>query len=501
MRLNGLIFLGTLLLLSALTLSGTAQDIGTEGIFQTALATTTKNCEGLRRNEACYGHALLTAAPYPGVEEFNFDNEGDRVSLAATQSIKLSGLDAETGTWGVVLMHLRANLPSSRPENVTLVAFGDVELTNAVKPSTYARIQVRTRENVNVRYYPSLQARVIGTLESDQVVTAVERVADSSWLRVQMPNSDETGWVFTELMTIIDDVEILNISEFPLDYYEPMQAFYFRSGSDNPDFTAVPESGLLIQTPEGVGEVQLLINEINIQLGSTVFFQAQPDGVMAISTLEGHADVSVGGEEQTAFGGTTVTVPVDENLAPKGPPSAPKPYDEDKMKRLPLDSLERKVVVQPARTEEEITQLIENHAANPGSDNASPGAPTQTPLAEVTPEVTPEIVPSVEVTLEITSEIVPTQPDVFESTPGITPTETGDYGEQSESTPEAQSDAEDSGETESTPDVQAEQNQGSSNQSDHGSESTPESRPEQTGGTQGESAEDSPEVTPEPEPV
>src|SRR5690606_10085879 len=110
--------------------------------------------------------------PHPGVETFNFDSEGDIVSLADTQSIKLSGLNPDTGTWGVALMQLRANLPSSHTENVTVVAFGDVELTNAVKPPTQVEIQARASQNINVRAYPSLDSLVIGTIASDQTVTA-----------------------------------------------------------------------------------------------------------------------------------------------------------------------------------------------------------------------------------------------------------------------------------------------------------------------------------------
>jgi uncharacterized protein YgiM (DUF1202 family) len=513
MRINGAVFLFTLLLLSLLTLSGTAQDVEHEDIFQTALAITTKNCEGLRRNEACYGHALLSAEPHPGVETFNFDSEGDIVSLADTQSIKLSGLNPDTGTWGVALMQLRANLPSSHTENVTVVAFGDVELTNAVKPPTQVEIQARASQNINVRAYPSLDSLVIGTIASDQTVTALERLEDSSWLRVQMPDSDQTGWVFSELLTVVDDIQALNVTYTPSRYYQPMQAFYFRSGSGDSEFTAVPDSGLLIQTPEGVGEVQLLINEINIQLGSTVFFQAEPDGMMTISTIEGHADIVVGDVEQTAFDGTTVSIPLDANLKPKGAPDKPKPYDEEKMKKLPLDTLNRKVDVKAARSDEEITQLIEQKEATATStDGVSPTAPAATPPAETTAEVTPdlfltaEVTPEVESTEELTPEVSPTESSGSESTPDVSPTETSDPN--GESTAEPQSD-ESGGDAEGTPETQADESRASGG----GSESTPDVQSEEPGVSDtnevgvletafpdGDTSTPDPEATPEPEP-
>jgi hypothetical protein len=187
------------------------------------------------------------------------------------------------------------------------------------------------------------------------------------------------------------------------------------------------------------------------------------------------------------------------------------------MKRLPLDSLNRKVNVHAPRTEAEITQLIENKAtAEVESDGTLPEATTQAPSAEVTAEATSEPIPSAEVTPEVipseeaTSEVAPTETGSAEPTPNATATETGESDDEAESTPEASSEApgeQSSGGPESTPDVQS--GESSISGDDDGSESTPEAQPSQTaqsGDDQQETAytEDSlleGEATPEPEPV
>ena len=81
-------------------------------------------------------------------------------------------------------------------------------------------------------------------------------------------------------LLLFDDVEIGNateaeneLAEEPL--YNPMQAFYFQSGVDAM-CPAAPDSGMLIQTPEGVGEVTFLINEVDISLARRCISTPRP---------------------------------------------------------------------------------------------------------------------------------------------------------------------------------------------------------------------------------
>jgi hypothetical protein len=135
--------------------------------------------------------------------------------------------------------------------------------------------------------------------------------------------------------------------------YLPMQAFTFSTGDEgSPGCSSVTENGLLIQTPEGVGKVTLWLNQVKIRIGSTVLFQAQPGGDLAVSTFEGSAEVEALGEMQEAVAGTTVTVPMNDDLQPSAPPTVPQPFDIEAAGLIPV------VDVTTSFTDQTVNQLI-----------------------------------------------------------------------------------------------------------------------------------------------
>ncbi|MEO1646076.1 MAG: hypothetical protein AAFR67_12880, partial [Chloroflexota bacterium] len=69
-------------------------------------------------------------------------------------------------------------------------------------------------------------------------------------------------------------------------------AYYFTSGIGSPSCNQAP-SGILIQTPEGAGMVNLTINGINISLGSTAFLGTLEEDVLTVALLEGETTLSV----------------------------------------------------------------------------------------------------------------------------------------------------------------------------------------------------------------
>lgn len=115
---------------------------------------------------------------------------------------------------------------------------------------------------------------------------------------------------------------------------DAMEAFYFSSGVGTGACNE-SESGIIINTPEGVGTVSLIANDVTIELGSTALLTAQPDDLMTIALTEGNATVTAEGESQTFEGGFQVTVPVNEDLQAIGVPSEPEPIPEENMETLP----------------------------------------------------------------------------------------------------------------------------------------------------------------------
>jgi len=228
---------------------------------------------------------------------------------------------------------------------------------------------------INVRTLPTTEANIADTLAPEETVIANGRLADSSWVRVHAPNG-QNGWVFAALLDGQDALDTLAVVEPGSVYYGPMQAFYFKSGMQDAICPEAPNSGILIQTPEGVGKITLLINEVDIQLGSTVFFQAQAGNQMAVRVVEGSAYVRANGIAWTATAGSEIVVPMGEDMRPSGPPSRPQPYDISMVGALPVDHLPREVVVHPPLTPQQINALI-NETISPaaGQDTNGDGLP------------------------------------------------------------------------------------------------------------------------------
>jgi hypothetical protein len=124
------LFVSTVLM--ALTaLQVTAQANLCPAIVETALAELDTTCQGINRNQACYGHINIEALAQDNSSDFSFSQVGDLVDLNKLHSMRLSPLDTTAGVWGVALMRVQANLPDTLPgQNITMLVFGDSEVVN-----------------------------------------------------------------------------------------------------------------------------------------------------------------------------------------------------------------------------------------------------------------------------------------------------------------------------------------------------------------------------------
>lgn len=354
-----------------------AQENICETIVQDAIRIVQDECAPTDRNQACYGYVQLEATPRDGVENFSFEQAGDIANVADLETLRLSALDEDTNTWGIALMKLQANLPASLPgQNVTFVLFGNVEIRNAVEPSEeLATIEISANDGINVRSGPSTDYRVVGSLARGETVTANGRNADGSWLRIQVPDSDALGWVFAQLVTTDGDASTLSVvdasaTEVP---FTPMQAFYFSTGIGTTNCTEAPPDGILVQTPQGAGKIELRANDVDIQLGSTAFLQAQAGADLTISVVEGEGVVTADGVSVVVPAGAQVEVPLDDDLSADGPPGDPQPYDLETLEPLPIDMLPEAISIAEPADEEEIEQ---SNSGNGGPPPVAPDAGT-----------------------------------------------------------------------------------------------------------------------------
>jgi hypothetical protein len=369
-------------------------------IVNYALDATKSVCNSTGRNQACYGHVLLDAQAQPGMGPLQFNKVGDRIDLTRLDSLRLSPMDIVNQTWGVALLKLQADIPdqSSSSTNVSLLLFGDVQITNAIRNPVTINVSVRGKSNLNVRRQPNNQAFVITTLLPGVSVVANGRNEDGSWISVELPNQGGNGWVTRSLIESDGDLDTLNISRPDLAGYGPMQAFYLKTGKSESTCAQASDDGILVQTPEGVAQVRLWINEVRIRLGSTAFIQARPNNQMAIKTVEGEAHVEAMGVEQTVPAGTGVTVQMNANLAAVAPPSRPEAYMAQDVSNLPVQNLDRPITIAPPLEvsdqtpgeEAEVESTLEvtlTETEVPANQDSSVDQPTNTPIVlSLTPD-------------------------------------------------------------------------------------------------------------------
>src|SRR6185436_20126740 len=94
---------------------------------------------------------------------------------------------------------VQANLPDTAPsQNVTMLLFGDVQLENSVTNPARV-IDVIATGNATVRQKPSSAGQVVAKLAANATASAVGKVKDGSWLRIQWPSADGKttlkGWI------------------------------------------------------------------------------------------------------------------------------------------------------------------------------------------------------------------------------------------------------------------------------------------------------------------
>ncbi len=336
------------------------QDAGDEdacsALVEDALAQIDDLCRTIGRNQACYGHTLVHATGWDEIALASFEEPGDSTSILDVALLNVAPLDLETHTWGMALMALQANLPGTLPgQNVTFIVFGDVQIRSEVPPDDQViepvTIEASARSGINVRSGPGTNFSVLRGLTSGTVVSAEGRNNAADWVRIQLPDDGGTGWVSAPLVTIEGDTMTLAVVDASVTdaagvTYGPMQAFTFRSGVGASQCAEAPQDGMLIQTPQGVGTVELLVNEVTINLGSTAYLQAVPGDVMTISMLEGLALVTAFDVSVYAPAGTMVIIPLDTNGVASGVPVVQR-YTTEQVASLPIALLEESIVVAP----------------------------------------------------------------------------------------------------------------------------------------------------------
>ncbi|MBK8024336.1 MAG: hypothetical protein IPK19_23625 [Chloroflexi bacterium] len=136
-----------------------------------------------------------------------------------------------------------------------------------------------------------------------------------------------------------------------------ISAFRMSSGIGGVRCGSTDMNGLIVQSPSTGQKVSFMLNGVEVRMGSTVQFLAQPGGQMTVRTLAGAAVLSAGGLRSVATAGTQVTVPLDDNLEPSGPPEFPTAYDVEELWALPIGLLDEEVDIAEPLSDEALEFL------------------------------------------------------------------------------------------------------------------------------------------------
>ncbi|MCA9893904.1 MAG: SH3 domain-containing protein [Anaerolineae bacterium] len=319
---------------------------------QEAFTATELICTDLLPGIACIGNGVIQAQQRTATETFAFAQPGDRTEFTSLNDLTLQTLSSPNQVWAVV----EAQAPFSTragngSANATLVAFGDVSLTNTGDnfDPNFLTASVLAQQGLNVRRTPDERGVVVYQLKPTDEVIVTGRTIDDQWVRIVIPNAfAATGWVYAPYMDVPGGIVVLPIvtvdSELPqleAPEFGPMQAFTLRSTQYPPECDATPDSGLLIQSPDGLADAILMrINGVRIELNGSIFVQAQPSANLQIDVLEGEAVVSANGSSVTANTGNAVTVLLTEDMQANGTPNVAA-YDQAAITPLPTRLLPR----------------------------------------------------------------------------------------------------------------------------------------------------------------
>jgi hypothetical protein len=343
--------------------------VGCPGIISTALGATQTSCGNTTRNQLCYGHNLVQVEPQAFVSKLGFDLPGDTIPVARVRSVRGSALDINNATWGVALMRVQTSLPDALPnQNATFLLFGDAEITDSTTRDI-TNLTMTSTSATNIRTGPAVSYPILNSSASGENVIATGRLADNSWLRVWIPQQEgRMGWVYGSLVSpTTGDLASLAVIDpgAGTPSLGALDAFYLKTNDDaTTECAQLPKSGLLIQTPEGVGTIRLYINEVKMDIGSTVFFQAKPNGDLTVSTIEGMAVVESANHTEAAAAGSQLTVPLGDDLKASGAPTEPVPYDQTQFENLPLAELQRSIQVAPPLSPEAIRVIHDRVQSN-----------------------------------------------------------------------------------------------------------------------------------------
>lgn len=292
-------------------------------------------CRDLERNTACYGNGTVTPLMFEAAVEADlvFESSGDQISIDALQAITTGQTPLTSDTWGIATLTVQANLLAEQPRRVSqLWMIGDVRVTNLVPP--LPEVRLTSDGTLNLRIAPQPDADILEQIPLRGSVLANGRTQDGRWLRVFVPRTDTLAWASTGVVTPSGDVNALAVVDVNTPFYRPYQIMSLTTGRADSPCDQVPDSGLLLQTPNDFDEVVFIINEATLRVTGTAFIQTQSDPrALIVNVLNGWVTIEANAQSERIPAGTRSLIPIGSV------PNVPEGYDPTDLSDLPLEGL------------------------------------------------------------------------------------------------------------------------------------------------------------------
>ncbi len=322
------------------TSSVVAQEDGDQcvALSSSALVATRDACTDLVPGQVCFGHtgvssdaAVLTTA-------------GDTANIADLNQLTTTGANVDTGTWGVAMLTLPANLPEGIA--ITAVLYGDAQIARPAQTASDRPTLTITNGGgapLNLRNGAGITYELVGQLEGGTSAVADGRNEQADWVRIQF--GDVMAWVFTPLITWEGDqadllaLEVLlpnDVTPAVIAAEGPFQAFTLVTTESACE--AAP-SGMLLQY-SGDDIASLVVNQTTLDFAdATLLLTAAANDVFEIKVLTGSVTVTARGIPKEATGGEAVSISLggEDGYTPTAPPVNLGSYTFPEVAYAPLD--------------------------------------------------------------------------------------------------------------------------------------------------------------------
>lgn len=303
-----------------------------------SLARAGSACYNTANNEACYGGGAIASDIYEGGTPLS--QPGDRADVNGLQRISVAPADEGVSA---AILNVQADLPDAEEKRVMILAFGAASIENLVQP--VPRQVLTALGSVNIRALPALQTDIIERININQTLIGNGITADGQWLRVIIPNTDDLGWVGTEVVRSSGDIHTLNVVTPETVLNRAFEILMIETDGGFSECDGALPAGVLIQTPNIEKRVTLTMNGLAFELAGTALIQGDASNTR-IALLEGEAVVNgIYIPAGAAFAGGAV-VPAGEIWV-----------------GLPLNNLTRRFAAPPVLTVEEIAELTTAYEA------------------------------------------------------------------------------------------------------------------------------------------